>query len=164
MRGLFARGLAFERAMVSLLRADAALPRAQRRWLRDFLQPRIEVHVGVSKPGTAGIRYADVLIIEERPTAGQPPHVETFSFKSRNLAALKQDPLAAQIEADASAALGYYGGTLDILRRSLKQRVQVQRVRLVYEGGPLKPKNLKVLGDALDVVKGRVNAVEVHFQ
>jgi hypothetical protein len=63
MRGLFARGLAFERAMVSVLRADAALPQAQRRWLRDFLQPRIEVHVGASKPGTAGIRYADVLII-----------------------------------------------------------------------------------------------------
>ena len=33
MRGQFARGLAFERVMVALLRADAALPRAQRFWL-----------------------------------------------------------------------------------------------------------------------------------
>lgn len=37
LRGWFARGMAFERVMVALLRADAALPRAQRFWLRGFL-------------------------------------------------------------------------------------------------------------------------------
>ena len=94
MRGAFARGLAFERAMVELLREDARLPPAQRQWLKGFNQPRIEVHVGVSKPGVPGIRYADVLVIEERPPAGQPPRVETFSFKSRYLAPLKEEPLA----------------------------------------------------------------------
>jgi hypothetical protein len=67
MRNAFARGLAFERAMVELLRADAELPLARRRWLQAFNQPRIEVHVGVSKPGVPGIRYADVLVIDERP-------------------------------------------------------------------------------------------------
>ncbi|WP_370644156.1 hypothetical protein [Myxococcus sp. RHSTA-1-4] len=45
MRGLFARGLDFERLMVDLLRADAELPRAQRQWLQDFDVPRIETHV-----------------------------------------------------------------------------------------------------------------------
>ncbi|WP_224250310.1 hypothetical protein, partial [Hyalangium gracile] len=89
MRGIFARGLAFERAMVELLRADALLPMAQRRWLQGFTQPRIEVHVGVSKPGVPGLRYADVLVIEQQPSAGQPPRVETFSFKSRFLASMK---------------------------------------------------------------------------
>ncbi|WP_306818977.1 hypothetical protein [Archangium lipolyticum] len=38
MRGQFARGLAFERFMVSQLRADAALPRAMRRYLQDFTE------------------------------------------------------------------------------------------------------------------------------
>jgi hypothetical protein len=164
MRGAFARGLAFERAMVSLLRADAALPQAQRVWLKGFIQPRVEVHVGVSKPGITGIRYADVLIIEERPATGQPPRVETFSFKSRNLAPLKPDSLREQIWVDARAALEYYGGTLDILRPSLKNRVQVQRVRLIYEGGELKPRDLDVLRESLGDVKKRIQGVEVLFQ
>ena len=64
MRGWFARGLAFERVMVELLRADAALPGPQRRFLGDFDQPRIETYVGVKKP-ESGLRFADVLVIEE---------------------------------------------------------------------------------------------------
>ncbi|WP_228557108.1 hypothetical protein [Myxococcus sp. AB025B] len=70
MRDRYARGLAFERTMVALLMEDAARPRAQRRWLRDFDQPRIETHVGVMK---ADLRFADVLVIEERPPPGQAP-------------------------------------------------------------------------------------------
>ena len=53
--------------MVALLREDALLPPTKRRWLKDFIQPRVEANVGVSKPGLQGVRYADVLIIEERP-------------------------------------------------------------------------------------------------
>ena len=45
-----------------LLQADAALPKAQRRFLQDFEQPRIETNVGVAKPGESGVRYADVLV------------------------------------------------------------------------------------------------------
>jgi hypothetical protein len=164
MRGLFARGLAFERFMVSLLRADAALPRAMRRFLQDFNSPRIETNVGVAKQGTEGVRFADVLVIEEQPPAGQPPRVETFSFKSRYLAPLKGTDLNARIEADALAALDSYGGELDIRRRSLKQRVEVQRVRLVYQGGILLPKELGDLKAALDTVKEDVKGVEVLFQ
>jgi hypothetical protein len=162
MRGAFARGLAFERAMVSQLLADAAQPQAQRVWLKGFIQPRIEVHVGVSKPGTAGIRYADVLILEERPDAGQ--RVETFSFKSRNLTRLEGEGLRAQLEVDARAALEYYGGTLDILRPSLKRRVQVQRVRLVYEGGKLQPVQAGIWERAVRRVEQLVEGVEVLAQ
>ena len=93
MRGVFARGLAFERVMVSVLRADAALPRAQRRWLKAFNQPLVETHVGVSKLGVEGRRFADALVIEQQPPAGQSPRVETLSFKSRNLAPLKPSSL-----------------------------------------------------------------------
>jgi hypothetical protein len=164
MRGTFARGLAFERFMVEVLREDAALPAAQRRWLKSFNTPRIEVHVGVSKPGVPGIRFADVLVIEEQPPAGQPARVETFSFKSRYLAPLKPDLLREWIEADASAAVSYYGGTLDILRRPLKRRVEVQRVRLVYEGGALVPTNPDVMRAAMNSVKKQVNGVEVLVQ
>ncbi len=161
MRGAFARGLAFERAMVELLRADADLPAAQRQWLKGFNQPRIEVHVGVSKEGVPGLRYADVLVIEQHPPTGQSPRVETFSFKSRYLAPLKGKNLEAQIRLDAQAALDYYGGTLDIRRDSLKGFVQVQRVRLVYQGGELMPEEPKDFKDAVSNVKARVQGVEV---
>ncbi|WP_375765767.1 hypothetical protein NR798_29160 [Archangium gephyra] len=167
MRGLFARGLAFERAMVDLLRADAALPKAQRRFLRDFDQPRIETYVGVAKPGAPGVRFADVLVIEEQPPSGQPPRVETFSFKSRNLALLGQSALVAQMTMDARNALLYYGEKLDIRRPALALRdteVPIQRVRLIYEGGELKPKDTNVLQGAMGTVKKEVKGVEVLFQ
>jgi hypothetical protein len=169
MRGQFARGLAFERDMVALLRADAALPRAQRRFLQDFDSPRVEVYVGVRKPGS-GLRYADVLVIEQRPPSGQLPRVETFSFKSRDFSQMGEKPLMAQLTADASEALRYYGETLDIRRPSLKhlvpegQEVRVQRVRLLYEGGGLKPKNPRVRDAAVNVAQTAVTGVEVHFQ
>jgi hypothetical protein len=149
--------------MVSLLQTDAALPLAQRVWLKDFIQPRIEVHVGVSKPGAPGIRFADVLVIEERPPGGQPPRVETFSFKSRNLKSRKGGDLEAQMGVDARAALEYYGGALDILRPSLKRPVQVQRVRLVYEGGALMPP-VNDLKAAVNRVMREVKGVEVVVQ
>ncbi|PTL81830.1 hypothetical protein [Vitiosangium sp. GDMCC 1.1324] len=164
MRGLFARGLVFERIMVALFRADAALPRAQRRWLKDFNMPRVETNVGVAKEGVPGVRYADVLVIEEQPPAGQPPRVETFSFKSRNLASLTGDLLKAQMTADARDALRYYGGTLDIRRPSLKLRVRVQRVRLIYEGDSLKPKAPGRLQFAVNETQNAVKGVEVLVQ
>jgi hypothetical protein len=61
MRGLFTRGLEFERTMVQLLQADARLP------------------------------LADVLVVEQAPPTGQLPRVETFSFKSRDLLPLEKD-------------------------------------------------------------------------
>ncbi len=164
MRGLFARGLAFERLMVSLLRADAALPKAQRRFLKDFNQPRIEINVGVAKPGTPGVRFADVLVIEEQAPVGQLPRVETFSFKSRNLLPLAPEDLTAQMKVDASDALLYYGGMLDVRRPALKLRdrlLQVHRVRLIYEGGALKPKKPEVLRKAMNEVQENVEGVEV---
>jgi hypothetical protein len=95
LRGRFARGLAFERSMVALLRADAALPRAQRLWLRDFNEPRLETYVGVAKEGQPGVRFADVLVIEQQPAGGQQPRVETFSFKSRDLSLLDEKAVSA---------------------------------------------------------------------
>jgi hypothetical protein len=166
MRGNFARGLAFERAFVELLRADAALPKAQRRFLGDFDSPRIEMYVGVKKPGT-GLRFADVLIIEESQLAGPLPRVETFSFKSRDLALLNPKPLAAQIKADVSEALRYYGETLEIRRPSLElqgKEIPVYRVRLIYEGGVLKPKNPRTLEEAMDEAGSTSRGVEVLFQ
>jgi hypothetical protein len=90
--------------------------------------------------------------------------VETFSFKSRYLAPLKRTPLRAQIEQDAQAALDYYGGKLDIRRASLKGSVQVQHVRLVYQGGSLRPRDIKELEAAVNQVKAQVRGVEVLVQ
>ncbi|MCY0998329.1 hypothetical protein OWM54_14435 [Myxococcus sp. MISCRS1] len=158
MRAYYARGMAFERTMIAILEADAALPRAQRRWLGDFEQPRIETHVGVSK---VDFRYADVLVIEERPPPGQPPRVETFSFKSRNLSLLDWEALEVQVNTDASNAMKYYGGTLKILRDGMRQQATVKRVRLVYEGQKLLPKDGAMWDAAVDSAKRNVKGVEV---
>ncbi|WP_371876137.1 hypothetical protein [Corallococcus exiguus] len=147
--------------MVSLLEVDAALPRAQRRWLKDFDQPRIETHVGVMK---ADLRFADVLVIEEGPAAGPSPRVETFSFKSRDLSHTESRVLEAQMTTDASNALRYYGETLNIRRPGMELAVQVQRVRLIYEGGELKPPEARVLSPALRGTRDAVQGVEVLFQ
>ncbi|TQF09922.1 hypothetical protein FJV41_42175 [Myxococcus llanfairpwllgwyngyllgogerychwyrndrobwllllantysiliogogogochensis] len=161
MRAYYARGMAFERTMIAILEADAALPRAQRRWLGDFEQPRIETHVGVSK---VDLRYADVLVIEARPPPGQPPRVETFSFKSRDLKPFEVEDLRVQLNTDASNAMKYYGGTLKIVRDGLRQQAKVQRVRLVYEGGKLLPSDPAILNDAATKTQRRIEGVEVLFQ
>ncbi|HYO73510.1 MAG TPA: hypothetical protein VEU33_46340 [Archangium sp.] len=165
----FTRGLAFERLMVALLEADARLPRAQRRFLGDFLQPRVLRYVGVKKPDS-GLRFADVLVIEEGGPAGGSPRVETFSLKSRNLSGLEYEAMVAQMIADAREALQKYGGTLDIRRESIQPlfhqsgTVPVQRVRLVYEGDNLLPKGENVMSRAVDKTMSEVPGVEVLFQ
>ncbi|KFA91756.1 hypothetical protein Q664_19980 [Archangium violaceum Cb vi76] len=169
LRGWFARGLDFERDMVRLLREDARKPRAERRFLGDFDRPRVETQVGVGKPGT-GLRFADVLVIEEGAPGGRPRRVETFSFKSRDLSGMKYEALVAQMLEDASEALRKYGERLDIRRDSLQRlfgpagEVQVSRVRLIYEGGALKPKAVDLLERAVDETKNAVLGVEVFFQ
>ncbi|KFA92185.1 hypothetical protein [Archangium violaceum] len=169
LRGWFARGMAFERDMVKLLQADALKPRAQRSLLGDFDRPRLEIQVGVRKPGT-GLRFADVLVIEEGALGGGPRRVETFSFKSRDLARLQGPALEAQMAADAREALQKYGERLDIRRDSLQSllpkggEVEVPRVRLVYEGGELKPLNADRLRAAVAATKDAVPGVEVLFQ
>jgi hypothetical protein len=169
MRGGFARGLAFERLMVEELRADAALPRSLRRFLGDFERPRIERSVGVWK-AKSGLRFADVLIIEEGELAGGFRRVETLSFKSRNLSGLEERALEAQVKADAREALGYYGGTLDIRRPSLQPLlregsiVPVQRLRLVYEGGALRPTKVRDVKEVVNAVEKAFPEVEVLFQ
>ncbi|WP_342379804.1 hypothetical protein NVS55_09770 [Myxococcus stipitatus] len=161
VRDRYARGLAFERKMVALLEADAALPRAQRRWLNDFVRPRIETHVGVTK---ADLRFADVLVIEEGPAAGSLPRVETFSFKSRDLSRLGFEALTAQMIEDASAAWLYYGETLNIRRPGIEQTARIQRVRLIYEGGSLKPADPKAARAAVREAQHEVEGVEVSIQ
>ncbi|XSF15404.1 hypothetical protein VZQ01_14145 [Myxococcus faecalis] len=160
MRDRYARGLAFERLMVALLEEDAARPRAQRLWLRDFEQPRIETHVGVAK---ADLRFADVLVIEERPPPGQAPRVETFSLKSRDLLGLNRDALVAQVVADASAALRYYGETVSIRRPGLEQTARIKRVRLIYEKA-FKPLDPDAIERAVTRAENKARGVEVLFR
>ncbi|WAS89500.1 MULTISPECIES: hypothetical protein [unclassified Corallococcus] len=161
LRGQFIRGLMFERAMVARLRADAALPRAQRRWLQDFDQPRIETHVGMTK---ADLRFADALVIETKPPSGQPPRMETFSFKSRDLRSLVSKALLSQMKADATGALRYYGETVDIRRPGLEGMVRIQKVHLIYEGNVFKPRNEQILESALNAAETAARGVEIQFQ
>jgi hypothetical protein len=125
--------------------------------------------VGVRKPGT-GLRFADVLVIETGELAGSKPRVETLSFKSRDLSGLGEQALEAQLIADASEALRYYGETLDIRRDSLQpllregSEVPVPRVRLIYEGGALTPLDVDMLGRAVNETQRAVPGVEVLFQ
>ena len=61
-----------------------------------------------------GLRYADILVIEEGELGGRPRRIETFSFKSRDLSGLKYEALEAQLIEDAREALRKYGERLDI--------------------------------------------------
>ncbi|MFY0573979.1 hypothetical protein ACN28S_06075 [Cystobacter fuscus] len=121
------------------------------------------------KPGT-GLRFADVLVIETGDLSNQPPRVETLSFKSRNLSGLKGMALEAQIMEDAREALKKYGETLDIRRDSLQlllregSKVPVSKVRLIYEGGRLMPKDTNEVKRAVSVTKNALPGVEVLFQ
>ncbi|HEX5754188.1 MAG TPA: hypothetical protein VFZ09_48850 [Archangium sp.] len=121
------------------------------------------------KPDT-GLRYADVLVIEEGALGGGPRRVETFSFKSRDLSGLKYEALEAQMMEDAREALRKYGERLDIRRDSLQRlfgavgEVPVQRVRLVYEGGALRPTDIDDLNRAVNTTKNAVPGVVVSFQ
>ncbi|MFY0579927.1 hypothetical protein ACN28S_41875 [Cystobacter fuscus] len=163
MRSWFARGLAFERDMVKLLQEDAKKPRVERSFLGDFDRPRLEMQVGVRKPGP-GLRYADVLVIEEGGVGGRPRRVETFSFKSRDLSGLKYEALEAQMKMDAREALRNYGQTLDIRRPGLVGPVEVQRVHLIYEGGKLTPTDVDASKAAVIATEKAVPGVEVLFQ
>ncbi|NPD25436.1 hypothetical protein [Corallococcus exiguus] len=161
LRGQFIRGLMFERDMVAQLRADAALPRAQRRWLKDFDQPRIETHVGMTK---SDLRFADVLVVETKPPSGQPPRMETFSFKSRDLHLLSEAALTAQMRADARAALRYYGEAVNVRRPGLEGPARIRRVRLIYEGGDLKPGRMVDMKRPLRILRDEFPDVEVRIQ
>jgi CBS-domain-containing membrane protein len=80
------------------------------------------------------------------------------------------DILKVQMIEDAREALHKYGGTLDIRRDSLQpllrkgSEVPIQRVRLIYEGGDLKPKDVNALTRAVQNTKSEVPGVEVLFQ
>jgi len=65
---------------------------------------------------------------------------------------------------DASAALRYYGETLNIRRPGIEQMAQIQRVRLIYEGGKLKPADPKASRAAVREAQNEVEGVEVSFQ
>jgi hypothetical protein len=123
----------------------------------------------VRKPG-AGLRFVDVLIIEEGELAGRPPRVETLSFKSRDFSGLEFNALKAQLIEDAREALWKYGETLDIRRASLQlilrqgREVSVSRIRLVYEGGSLMPRGPSLLDEAVHETTAKVPEVEVLFQ
>ncbi len=154
---------------MKLLREDTAKPRSQRRFLGDFDRPRLETQVGVRK-SDSGLRYADVLVIEEGGTVGQPRRVETLSFKSRDLSGLDPDALTAQMTEDAREALRKYGERLNVRRESLQSlfpegsEVRVSRVRLIYEGGELKPTKIDDLDSAVTAAEQAVPEVEVLFQ
>jgi len=65
--------------------------------------------------------------------------------------------------ADAKEALDYYGETLDIRRPGIELHVEIQRVRLIYEGGKLKPRELDMT-EAIRITEQNVPRVEVLFQ
>jgi hypothetical protein len=69
--------------------------------------------------------------------------------------------------ADAREALLYYGEILNIRRVSLgllDRQVPVHRVRLIYEGGALKPKLASTWETAVEGTRRKVKGVEVLLQ
>jgi len=158
------RGLDYESRRVAMLQAEAAKPPEQRTLLKDFRRPRVVRNAGVRK---ADLRYADVLVIEREVTPGQPPRVETFSFKSRSLKSMMPQEVQAQAMADARDAMRYYGGTLDLRTPSLGLRgtpLRVAKVHLVYDAGFM-PSDAKLprLKNILNAVHNKTG-VEVRIE
>ena len=122
MRGRFARGLAFERAMVELLRADAA-PAAGAAPVAQGLQPA--AHRDARGRGEAGrARPALRGRARHRGAAARGPAASRGDLQlqePRPLPAGGRSLDDADARRTRASALDYYGGTLDIRRPSLKQ-------------------------------------------
>src|ERR1044072_7912409 len=92
-----------------------------------------------------------------RPRASEK--MGKVEFKGRDLVLLEDDVLAGQMKADASEGPRDYGGTVNIRRRVLclfDKQVPVQRVRLIYESGALKPEDVNTLNAAVRKAQGKV--------
>ncbi|HEX5749378.1 MAG TPA: hypothetical protein VFZ09_24330 [Archangium sp.] len=115
------------------------------------------VLLGVWARDRPGARHGDL-------GAAVPGHDARGLQKSRDFSGMDYGAVRAQMIADARAALAYYGETLNIRRPGLEGRVKVRRVRLIYEGGALKPRDERIMREALHATKATVPGVEVLFR
>jgi len=162
-RTRFANAMKYQHEFVEQLRADAALPRSQRKLLKDFERPIILENVGVSKNPKLPTRYADVLVFESAP--GQPFRLHSFSVKQRALLQADAQSLQSVFEMDSAEAHAHYGGILEIRRRAtpwFEKKLRVDKLSLVYDAksGP-KPKPLQ---EALSNLRKGKFQIGVMFQ
>ncbi|HLL55086.1 MAG TPA: hypothetical protein VK447_16135, partial [Myxococcaceae bacterium] len=162
-RDLFRAAIEYQRVRTAALLADAAKTPGQRSLLRDFNRPVIQPNAGVRK---VDLRFADVLVIEKETARGQPPRVETFSFKRRDFTKMEPGEWQESLRADARDAMRYYGGVLDIRTPSLGLRGQpatVAKVHLVYDARLRPVIDAEALKPFLDFVAKQAG-VEVRFE
>ncbi len=109
-------------------------------------------------------------LTEELPEKSLQYHELFSNLHSKGRSGMKYDALEAQMMADAREALRKYGETLDIRRDSLQpllrhgSQVPVSRIRLIYEGGKLNPKNVNDLKVAVSETEAMVPEVKVSVQ
>jgi len=160
LRNTFERGIKYQRARTAALRAQAANGQ-----LPGFSQPHIQANAGVIK---VDLRFADVIIIERQVVPGQPPRVETYSFKSCDFKLLDIEEARALIRAHARDAVRYYGGELDIRTPEVGmrgERVKVTKAHLVYDA-EFMPSTKEAREALLQMMKdvGAETGVEVRFE
>jgi hypothetical protein len=143
-----------------------------------FLEAELET-AGPRLSGEVAVLEKQLAALEKTPPPGATGHLlwsEYLDYGRGRVADLRRGvrvkhgrPLEPPLKwegylADARAALAYYGETLDIRRPGLQGRVQVHRVRLIYEGGNLMPKDSKLMKRVVLETQKKVLGVEVLFQ
>jgi hypothetical protein len=143
MRGDVQRGLKFQSSVGQMLRKELELPEMVRRLLRGMRKPRLDENVGLKRPGSTALTYADQFAVDEATIQpGTKVRVETFSNKSRDFKGWSEEDLFKQVLADAKEAQVKYGGIVQVRRPGhplFGQDVPVSRVHLVYDSETLTP-------------------------
>jgi hypothetical protein len=143
MRSTVQRGFEFQREVFRLLRQELDLPEAARRLLRGMKKPLLAENVGLRRPDSTSLTFADQVAVDEatlQPVA--KARVETFSNKSRDFRGMTEDEIVEQALVDAREARTKYGGTVQIRRPGhplFGKDVIVSKVHLVYDSETLTP-------------------------
>jgi hypothetical protein len=164
MRAEVGRGLEFQRAVGQMLRREMELAEMVRRLLRGMRKPRLDENVGLKRPGSSALTYADQLAVDEATLgSGAKVRVETFNNKSRNFTGWSEEDIIKQALVDANEARVKYGGTVQVRRPNhplFGQDAPVSRVHLVYDSETV-PAALKQQIAKRFALRG-IN-VEIHF-
>jgi hypothetical protein len=171
------RGAAFEEKVTHTLKQETSLPDEQRGFLAGMKDPVVVDQVTVAgKPDRPGgkltqsgdpthKRTDQFAIDRDTVKAGQQPHVQVFSNKSREFGKQSNNQIYSQIKADAQQAALDYGGTIQLRAHKPEiwplygQSVKVNKVTLIYDG--------RIVPDAVKSMPGFFQigdiTVEVRF-
>jgi hypothetical protein len=162
LRADFRRGVEFQRSVGQMLRREMELPEHVRRVLRGMRKPRMDENVGLTRPGSTALTYADQFAVDEATLeSGAKVRVETFSNKSHEFKGWSDKQILAQVHEDATEARLKYGGIVQVRRPGhplFGQDVPVSRIHLVYDAKTITARLKNQMAREVSSL-----GVEIHF-